>query len=215
MKRAFNQESFNKMPVVGILRNYSMEEIQFIAPPFHKAGLTTLEVTMNSPDAIDAIHYLNEAYPQLNIGAGTVCTLTDLEQAEAAGASFIVSPILDIRLIHAAKEKGLAVFPGAFSPTEIYQAWQAGATAVKIFPATVFGPGYIKEIKAPLTEIKLLPTGGISKENIREYFAAGAFGVGMGSSLFSKTHLENRNAERLYEGFIEIVRSVNPKGWLS
>jgi 2-dehydro-3-deoxyphosphogluconate aldolase / (4S)-4-hydroxy-2-oxoglutarate aldolase len=209
MKRAFNQESFDKMPVVGILRNYSLEEIQFIAPPFQKAGLTTLEVTMNSPDAIDAIRYLNEAFPQLNLGAGTVCTQSDLEQAEAAGASFIVSPILDIELIHAAKEKGLAVFPGAFSPTEIYNAWLAGATAVKIFPATVFGPGYIKDIKSPLSEIMLLPTGGISKENIREYFEAGASGVGMGSSLFNKTHLKNRNADGLYEGFMEIVRSVS------
>lgn len=212
MSKIFNHISFNSMPVIGILRNYSLEEIRFIATPFQKAGLTTLEVTMNSPDAIASIKYLNESFPDLNIGAGTVCTMDEFNMAVDAGATFIVSPILDINLIEAAKAKGLAVFPGAFSPTEIYQAWQAGATAVKIFPATVFGYGYIKEIRAPLPDIKLLPTGGISAENIREYFAAGATGVGMGSSLFNKAHLKNRNEAGLRHGFEEIVRLVKSTG---
>jgi 2-dehydro-3-deoxyphosphogluconate aldolase/(4S)-4-hydroxy-2-oxoglutarate aldolase len=212
MSKIFYHISFNSMPVIGILRNYSLEEIQFLAAPFQKAGLTTLEVTMNSPDAIASIKYLNESFPDLNIGAGTVCTMDEFDTAVDAGASFIVSPILDINLIKAAIAKGLAVFPGAFSPTEIYHASQAGATAVKIFPATVFGPGYIKEIRAPLSDIKLLPTGGISAENIEEYFAGGATGVGMGSSLFNKAHLNNRNEAGLRAGFEEIVRLVKSTG---
>ncbi len=212
MSKNFDHISFNSMPVIGILRNYSLEEIQFIAAPFKKAGLTTLEVTMNSPDAIASIKYLNESFPDLNIGAGTVCTMDEFDKAVDAGATFIVSPVLDINLIEAAKTKGLAVFPGAFSPTEIYQAWQAGATAVKIFPATVFGPGYIKEIRAPLSDIKLLPTGGISARNIQEYFVAGASGVGMGSSLFNKAHLKERNEAGLRLGFEEIVRLVKSTG---
>lgn len=214
MNQKFNQALFRKMPVVGILRNYSLAEIEFIAPIYQEAGLTTLEITMNSADAVEEIRFLSHHFPNLNIGAGTVCTLSDLDQAEQAGASFIVSPILDTRLIREANRKGLSVFPGAFSPTEIYQAWQAGATAVKIFPATMFGPSYVREIKAPLNDIELLPTGGVSKENINEYFKAGATGVGMGSSLFNKEHLQAKNREGLLAGFREIVglvgRSVSP-----
>ncbi|MCB0668862.1 MAG: bifunctional 4-hydroxy-2-oxoglutarate aldolase/2-dehydro-3-deoxy-phosphogluconate aldolase [Saprospiraceae bacterium] len=214
MKNTFDLRLFNQMPVVGILRNYSFDEIEFIAPIYQEAGLTTLEITMNSAAAEEEIKYLSSNFPGLNIGAGTVCTLADLDQAEKAGASFIVSPILDVRLIREANRKNLAVFPGAFSPTEIYQAWQAGATAVKIFPATMFGPKYVKEIKAPLNDIKLLPTGGVSPNNINDYFENGATGVGMGSSLFNKKFLQARDKEGLLSGFREIVelvgRSVSP-----
>ncbi|MCB0689933.1 MAG: bifunctional 4-hydroxy-2-oxoglutarate aldolase/2-dehydro-3-deoxy-phosphogluconate aldolase [Saprospiraceae bacterium] len=206
--KKFNQELFLSVPVIGILRNYSLQEVQFIAPLFEAAGLTTLEITMNSPEATEEINYLSTTFPHLNIGAGTVCTLAELDQAQAAGASFIVSPILDLNLIRVANGKGMAVFPGAFSPTEIYQAWTAGATAVKIFPATQFGPRYVKEIKAPLSEIKLLPTGGIDQNNLLEYFKAGATGVGMGSSLFNKDSLKKRDEVGLNNGFQAIVQLV-------
>jgi 2-dehydro-3-deoxyphosphogluconate aldolase/(4S)-4-hydroxy-2-oxoglutarate aldolase len=212
MKQGFNHQLFALAPVVGILRNYSLEEIQFIAPLFEKAGLTTLEITMNSAEATEEIEYLVQQFPNLNIGAGTVCTMHHLNEAFDAGASFIVSPILDLDLIKESVTRGLAVFPGAFSPTEIYQAWQAGATAVKIFPATQFGPPYIKELKAPLSEIKLLPTGGVSKANIQDYFQAGAFGVGMGSSLFNKAYLKSRNREGMLKGFEEILGLVEKGG---
>jgi 2-dehydro-3-deoxyphosphogluconate aldolase/(4S)-4-hydroxy-2-oxoglutarate aldolase len=208
MNHRFSLESFSHAPVVGILRNYALEEIKFIAPIFETSGLTTLEITMNSAEAIDEIEYLVKHFPRLNIGAGTVCNMNDLNAAFNAGASFIVSPILDLELIKESISRSMAVFPGAFSPTEIYQAWQTGATAVKIFPATTFGPQYVKEIKAPLSEIKLLPTGGVSGENIRDYFEAGAFGVGMGSALFNKEHLKDRNKKGLRKGFEEILRLV-------
>ncbi|MBK8505077.1 MAG: bifunctional 4-hydroxy-2-oxoglutarate aldolase/2-dehydro-3-deoxy-phosphogluconate aldolase [Saprospiraceae bacterium] len=213
MSQGFNYQLFEEAPIVGILRNYSLEEIKFITPLFEAAGLTTLEITMNSTEAIEEIDYLVKHFPRLNIGAGTVCNMHHLNAAFDAGASFIVSPILDLELIKESVSRGMAVFPGAFSPTEIYQAWQAGATAVKIFPATMFGPQYVKEIKAPLSEIKLLPTGGVSSKNIQDYFKAGAFGVGMGSSLFNKGHLKNRNEAGLLQGFEEIlslIESVRP-----
>ena len=208
MKNSFSQVLFDKMPVIGILRNYSSSEVEFIAPAFEKAGLTNLEITMNSKEAENEISFLCSNFPNLNIGAGTVCTIKDLDKAQDAGASFIVSPILDLNLIKECVQRKLAVFPGAFSPTEIYQAWEAGATAVKIFPATMFGPKYVKEIKAPLSEIKLLPTGGVSKDNIADYFKAGATGVGMGSSLFNKECLKTRDANGLDAGFQAIVQLV-------
>lgn len=208
MSKYFSHVLFEKMPVVGILRNYTLEEIKFIAPIFRDAGLTTLEITMNSPEAMEEIKYLTENFPDLNIGAGTVCTMEDLERAQHAGASFIVSPIFDIKLIKASLKQNLGVFPGAFSPTEIFQAMEAGATAVKIFPATTFGSKYVKEILAPLSHLKLLPTGGISDQNIKDYFKAGAIGVGMGSSLFNKDCLKNRDKSGLNNGFQAIVRLV-------
>lgn len=163
---------------------------------------------MNSPNALENIAELVAYYPQLSIGAGTVCTTAEMDAAVAAGASFIVCPIMNIDLIRKAASQGLGIFPGALSPTEIYAAWEAGATAVKVFPATTFGPSYLKEVRGPLPQIDLLPTGGVSKDNLMDYFEAGAIGAGMGSSLFEKEALKSNDDERLYKHFTAIYDIV-------
>jgi 2-dehydro-3-deoxyphosphogluconate aldolase/(4S)-4-hydroxy-2-oxoglutarate aldolase len=134
-----------------------------IAALFFENGFTTLEVTMNSPGAADMIRKLSTDYEdRLNIGAGTVCTIADLNEALAAGASFIVTPVLVEEVIIAAVERNVPIFPGAYTPSEIYRAWSLGASMIKVFPATKLGPEYIKDVLAPLPQIRLLPTGGVN-----------------------------------------------------
>lgn len=209
IQNQFSHAAFEAMPVIGIMRSFSFETIEKIVPLYKSAGLTTLEITMNSDGASETIKNLSAAYPGLNIGAGTVCEMEDLHLALEAGASFIVTPILNEQVITYCVANNIPVFPGAFTPTEIYKAWKLGATAVKIFPASRFGPVYLKEIKAPLNKIKLLPTGGVSLENIADFFKAGAIGAGMGSTLFDKEMISKNDFEGLHLHFKKMVSKVN------
>ena len=164
---------------------------------------------MNSENVCEIISRLSEYNPDMNIGAGTVCTMTDLKKALDAGASFIVTPILDTAVVIYCKEHTIPIFPGAYTPLEIYTADKLGATAVKIFPATQLGPGYVKDVLAPLPNLKLLPTGGVSVDNIASFFKSGAVGVGMGGALFDKTLIANEDYDGLYRHFKAIAEKVN------
>ena len=146
---------------------------------------------MNSPRAAEIIQNSVKDFPQMNIGEVTVCTMEELDLACNAGASFIVSPILSSEIIKKSIERKVAVFPGALTPSEIFKAHTLGATAVKVFPITSFGPKYVKDLMGPLNNIKLIPVGGVSKDNIKAFFESGSYGVGMGSSLFSKDLISN------------------------
>ena len=200
--KPFSWDLFNKAPIVGIIRGLSFEDVRHIIPRYREAGLTTLEITMNTPDAEAIIGYaIQNESTGLNIGAGTVCTLADLDRALAAGAQFIVTPILNKKVVKASVAKGIPVFPGAFTPTEIYAAWSLGASMVKVYPATSLGPDYIKDVKAPLNQVKLLPTGGISLSNMNAYLNAGADGLGVGSSLFDKTLIQQKDWTTLTDHF--------------
>lgn len=188
----FSWDKFTAVPIIGIIRNLSYEIIEKILPVYVSSGLTNLEITMNTPSAADIIKYAAQKYGgELNIGAGTVCNREDLKIALAAGAQFIVTPILDSEVVKTCVSLNIPVFPGAFTPTEIYNAWKLGASMVKVYPATSLGPDYIKDVKAPLNQIKLLPTGGISIDNIHAFMKAGADGLGIGSQLFDKTLIKN------------------------
>ena len=204
----YKEDLFSKMPVVGIMRNFSNESIEAIVPLYKKAGLTTLEITMNSSNAEEVITHLSKNHPDLNIGAGTVCNIDDLEKALGAGASFIVTPIMDNEVMQVCRESNVPIFPGAFTPLEIYNAWKAGASAVKIFPATQLGPGYVKDVLGPLNQVKLLPTGGVSIENIEAFFNAGAVGVGMDSTIFDKKSIGTQDYDSLFTHFQKIYEKV-------
>lgn len=191
MNRPFSWKAFESLPVVGILRNIPRKQIEILSELYLEAGLNTLEVTMNSEEAEETISSLVGHFGgRLNIGAGTVCTLDDLDKALGAGAQFVVTPIVQEEIIQECVRSKIPVFPGAFTPTEIYKAWQLGASMVKVFPASQLGPAYIKEVLAPLNQIKLLPTGGVTVDNFTEFLRAGARGVGMGSHLIPKDLLE-------------------------
>jgi Entner-Doudoroff aldolase len=200
-KNQFSWKSFETMPVIGIMRNVAPAIVETIVPLYQKADLTTLEITMNSDEAPQIIRSLSAQYPDLNIGGGTVLEMADLESAIEAGASFIVTPILNEEVITYCVQNEIPVFPGALTPTEVYKAWKLGASAVKVFPATQFGTAYLKELKGPLSKINLLPTGGVSIQNIEGFFKAGAVGVGMGSTLFDKKLILKRDFEGLYSHF--------------
>lgn len=163
---------------------------------------------MNTPDVENIIATLRQKYPQLNVGAGTVCSLLDLEKALNAGSQFIVTPIINEEVIKKAVAQNIPIFPGAFTPSEIYKAWSLGASAVKVFPATQLGTTYIKDVLAPLNEIKLLPTGGVSFDNIKSFFDVGAVGVGMGSSLLDKKLIEDKDFDGLEAHFIKIKEQI-------
>jgi len=141
----------------------------------------------------------------LAIGAGTVLTMKDLHSALDAGAEFIVMPMLVEEIVKYCVRKTIPVYPGAMSPQEIYNAWNAGATMVKIFPAKFFGPSYIKEIKTPLKDIKLLACGGVTPDNIQLFFSCGASAVAFGSSIFKKEWLERKEFYRIEEVLKELI----------
>ncbi|MCM4151921.1 2-dehydro-3-deoxyphosphogluconate aldolase [Arenibacter sp. N53] len=207
-KESFSWELYNRAPIVGIVRGVSMDLMRDIARAYLEAGLHTIEITMNTAGATEMISKLRSEFNDLNVGAGTVCNMEDYDRAVAAGAQFIVTPILDETVIKTAVAQGIPIFPGAYSPTEIYRAWSLGASAVKIFPATQLGIQFIRDISAPLNNIKLLPTGGVTLENIRSFFEAGAVGVGMGSSLLDKKWIAERNFEGLADHFAKIKAEI-------
>lgn len=191
MKQAFSTQLFGELPVIGILRGFNLGQVEQIVPAAGRGGLRNLEITMNTPAASEQIRRASEiSGGAMNIGAGTVTNLGLLEEAIAAGASFIVTPTVQARVIRACVERGIPVYPGAFTPTEIERAWDLGAAMVKIFPAEAVGPRYIKAIKAPLPHLKLLPTGGVDLNTLAGYIKAGADGFGVGSPLFGKAPIE-------------------------
>lgn len=205
----FSKEAFAKMPIVGIIRGKSKEVIMNVAEVYEAVGYSTLEVTMNTDNVEDIIRSLTEKHPNLNIGAGTVCTLDDLDKAVSAGAQYIVTPIIVEEVIEKTVALNIPIFPGAYSPTEIYKAWNMGATAVKVFPAAQLGTKYIKDVLAPLDNIRLLPTGGVNKENIASFFEIGAFGVGMGSSLFDAELIKAEDYEGLSNHLIDLKSEIS------
>jgi 2-dehydro-3-deoxyphosphogluconate aldolase/(4S)-4-hydroxy-2-oxoglutarate aldolase len=198
----FSWDLFNKMPVVGIIRNLTVADINFILPIYKEAGFTNIEITFNTPEALSVISSLANQYNgELNVGAGTVCTLDDLAAALAAGANFIVTPIFKAEVVKKCVSMEVPIFPGAFSPTEIYEAWELGASMVKLYPASVVGPAYISAVLAPLNKVKLMPTGGIHLSNMLAFMKAGATSLGIGSELFDKKIIQKRDSEAMLNHF--------------
>lgn len=198
----FSWELFDKMPVVGIIRNLTVADINFVLPIYKQAGFTTIEITLNTPEALSVISSLANQYKgELNVGAGTVCTLDDLAAAITAGANFIVTPIFKAEVVKKCVSMEVPIFPGAFSPTEIYEALELGASMVKLYPASVVGSDYVSAVLAPLNKVKLMPTGGIHLSNMLAFMKAGATSLGIGSELFDKKIIQKRDSEAMLNHF--------------
>ncbi|MBI5676356.1 MAG: bifunctional 4-hydroxy-2-oxoglutarate aldolase/2-dehydro-3-deoxy-phosphogluconate aldolase [Nitrospirae bacterium] len=181
---------FKELPILGILRGITSESVKPLTEAVVSSGLKTIEITMNTSDAPVLIRQMSVAAgDRLTIGAGTVLSLKDLHSALDAGATFIVMPVLVPDVMKYCVTNSIPVFPGALTPQEIYNAWNAGATMVKVFPAKFFGPSYMKEIKGPFQDIKLLACGGITPETIGQFFSSGADAVAFGGGIFSKERL--------------------------
>ncbi len=172
--------------VLVISRGLGTGEVLAAAHFLYAVGIAAIEVTMDSPGALESIETLaREMEGQMIVGAGTVLTRDELLAAKGAGAKFIICPHFDRELVRVAAEAGLPIVPGALTPTEILTAWRAGAAAVKVFPAATMGPDYIRQLRGPLGFIPLLPTGGVTADNAKSFVAAGAFGVAVGGGLMS------------------------------
>jgi 2-dehydro-3-deoxyphosphogluconate aldolase / (4S)-4-hydroxy-2-oxoglutarate aldolase len=211
----FSWERFLSVPIVGILRNIPIEDVAHILPCYVNAGLTTVEITMDTPKAETIIRYALDQYSEkLNIGAGTVCDVSALNRALEVGAQFIVTPIVDEQVIDACVRRQVPVFPGAYTPSEIYRAWALGASMVKVFPAATLGTNYIRELGGPLKQIKLLPTGGIGLDNFLQFLEAGAEGLGIGGQLFDKQIIKDKNWEALTEHLEKFVKKIQMQKYL-
>jgi 2-dehydro-3-deoxyphosphogluconate aldolase / (4S)-4-hydroxy-2-oxoglutarate aldolase len=169
--------------IAAVIRNATAENIVQIAEALSAGGVKVLEITVESAGAIEAIKVANKNCPDMAVGAGTVLDIQDAEMALDAGAEFIFSPVLDEKVVKYVKERNAISIPGAFSPTEIYKAHIYGADFVKVFPASILGPEFLKNIRIPLPPIPIIVTGGITPENARDFFQAGAIGIGAGSNL--------------------------------
>lgn len=177
--------------VVAVARRLSADEVPAIADALARGGILAFELTLNRPEdaALRALEaaagHAERAGSAMAIGAGTVLSIDSAARAIDAGATFLVSPHLDIDLVAWAAERGVPMLPGAATPTEVLAAWRAGAAAVKVFPASALGPPFLRELRGPFPEIPLQPTGGITVDNAGDYIRAGAIAVGMGSWLFA------------------------------
>ena len=182
----FSWDKFDDLPLIAILRGYDTNTSCKVVNACVDAGFTSLEITLNSPNALKSVEKLSQIHKSCNIGVGTVCYSEQVYESHQAGASFVVTPAVALDVIAACKEIGLPVFCGALTPSECLTAIKAGADAVKLFPAGLFGPSYLSAIRGPLDSIRFVPTGGITPENIAQYISAGAKGFGIGGSLFPK-----------------------------
>ncbi len=169
--------------IVSIIRGAEPAAVLDIANALHEGGVRCLEITLNSQNALQVMENIAiKMEGRIIVGAGTVLNAEDAANAIAAGAKFIISPIVDMATIQATKRLGAISIPGAFTPTEIFTAHAGGGDIIKVFPGSS-GPGFIKEILAPLPHIPLMPTGGISLVNIHEFKSAGAVAFGIGKAL--------------------------------
>jgi len=209
-------KKIREVGLVPVLRADSEEEALAIAYALEAGGVTILEVTMTVPGAVDAIRRLaSEAGDRILVGAGTVLDPETARVCMLAGAQFIVSPALNVRTIELCRRYDVAVFPGALTPTEIITAWEAGADAVKVFPCSaVGGAKYLKAIKAPLPQIELIPTGGVSLATAAEFLDAGAIALGVGGDLVDNKAIRAGNPEVITENarkYLEIVAAHHSK----
>lgn len=195
------------VPVIGILRGVEEALFPDLMTAAFDAGLQAMEVTMNTPGAERIVGRNLPRVPEGKyLGIGTVRTIDEAKRAVDAGAMFIVTPNTDSAVIEYARASNVPVIAGAFSPTEVYTAWQSGAEMVKIFPCGFLGPSYIRELRGPFDDIDLVAVGGVTPDNLRDYFDAGARAVGASSALFGKTALREKDLEKLSENvraFIE------------
>jgi len=191
---------FRKQPILGILRGVEADVLEPLLEAIINSGLGTIEIAMNTENAASLIKKcVKFSRGRLTVGAGTVLDVKILQEALDAGASFIVMPVLVKDVVSLCVKRNIPVFPGAFSPREIYDCWQAGATMVKVFPAGLLGPKYFREIKGPFRDIELLAYGGVTAENMAEYFLAGASAIAFGASVFRKEWLEKSDFKSIEE----------------
>jgi 2-dehydro-3-deoxyphosphogluconate aldolase/(4S)-4-hydroxy-2-oxoglutarate aldolase len=209
-RRASIARHIEELGVVAVIRLKDPAKLRAVVDALADGGVRALEVTMTVPRAVEMIRELAPTIPEgFLLGAGTV---TDVETARSvidAGATFVVGPVFRPDVIAACHERGVPAVPGCFSPTEILAAHEAGADIVKLFPATMLGPQYIKDVRAPMPQLKLMPTGGVTLDNAGDWIRAGAVAVGVGSALVEAKAIEQGRFEVITANAQKVVASVS------
>jgi 2-dehydro-3-deoxyphosphogluconate aldolase/(4S)-4-hydroxy-2-oxoglutarate aldolase len=202
--------------VVAVIRIKEPQKLQAVVDAISEGGIRALEVTMSVPGAVDLIRDLAPRMPPgFLFGAGTVLDADTVNQVIDAGAQFVVSPVSRRAVIDACRDRDVPVMPGCFTPTEILDAWDAGADIIKVFPATTLGPGYLRDLRGPLPQVRLMPTGGVTLDNAGDWIRAGAVAVGVGTALLDAKAIAagdygvlRNNAERI----VASVRAADGDG---
>lgn len=194
---------------IAVIRSPQMELGCHLAKAVAAGGMRLIEITWNSDRAGALIAQLRSELPECTIGTGTLLTCDQSKEAIAAGAQFLFTPHTEEAMIQTAVAAGIPIVPGALSPTEIVRGWQAGAGAVKVFPiSAVGGAGYIKSLQGPLGDIPLIPTGGVTLDNAREFIEAGAVAVGLAGDLFPKQWVAARDWEAIAQRAHNLLQSL-------
>jgi len=184
--------------VIAVIRANDVDLALQMAIAVAQGGINLIEITWNSHNPSEIIKQLTFKLPKCLIGTGTILTENDLTKAINSSVKFIFTPHLNLNLIKKAHHYQIPIIPGALTPTEIINAWQMGVTAVKIFPiASVGGVNYLKNLRSPLGDLPLIPTGGVAVENAPDLIKAGAIAVGLGGNLFPKTLIQEKNWEAI------------------
>jgi 2-dehydro-3-deoxyphosphogluconate aldolase / (4S)-4-hydroxy-2-oxoglutarate aldolase len=195
-------EIVSRTRLVAIIRLDDLSQAVRLSKALLAGGVVAQEFTLSNPKALDAIGEVKAALSefskgQATVGLGSVRNADEAHAAIKAGAQFVVTPITKLEVIEVCKKAGVPIMPGAFTPTEIATAHDAGADVVKVFPARTLGAGYIKDVLAPMPYLKLMPTGGVDLENMESFFKAGALSVGVGGNLLDKKAIETGDWEKV------------------
>jgi 2-dehydro-3-deoxyphosphogluconate aldolase/(4S)-4-hydroxy-2-oxoglutarate aldolase len=195
--------------VVAVIRLKDPARLRAVVDAMAAGGVRALEVTMTVPRAVELIRELAPTLPDgFLLGAGTVTDAATARAVIDAGASFVVSPVFRPDVIAACHERDVPAMPGCFSPTEILNAHDCGADIIKVFPATMLGPQFLKDVRAPLPQVKLMPTGGVTLDNAGDWIRAGAVAVGVGSALLDAKAIDSGRYEVITASARRVVESV-------
>jgi 2-dehydro-3-deoxyphosphogluconate aldolase/(4S)-4-hydroxy-2-oxoglutarate aldolase len=194
---------------VGIIRMADSKKLMKVTEAIYEGGITAIEITMTTPNALDVIEKIAlEMGSTIQIGVGSVLDAVTARLAINAGAEFVVSPVFKDEIIKMAHRYDKAAMPGAFTPTEILTAFEAGADVIKVFPADILGMAFFKAVKAPMPQIKMMPTGGVNLDNAGEWLKAGACAVGIGSALLDTKAINEGNYKKLTENARHMCASI-------
>lgn len=212
------EEVLAKIHEIGIMpgiRTSSAEDGRFAAEAIAQGGIPVVEITMTVPKAIDVISDMARNSPNLIVGAGTVLDIETARRCIAAGAGFLTSPGLNLKIVEFAVKENILIIAGAMTPTEVIDAWQAGSELVKVFPcAPIGGPAYIRALKGPFPQVPIIAAGGVNQETAADFILAGAAALGIGGRLIPRAAIEHRQPEQISElarRFLRIVKTARNK----
>ncbi len=196
--------------IVAVVRTRHPDKLIKIAEAIYEGGIKHIEITMTVPNALKMIEQVrSSASAEIIIGVGSVLDSDTAQKAIDAGAQFVVSPIFNKDIIVTAHKNNVPAMPGTFTPTEIFNAQEQGADIIKVFPADVLGMNFFKSIKAPMPNLKIMPTGGVTLDNAGDWIKSGACAVGIGSALLDERAIEDNNYNKLTENAKRIINSIN------